>query len=202
MLVNVSSALGAVPQPYTAAYSMSKSAVTALSASIRSELRLEKLKHVHVVTVMPAVIDTPIFVEAANYTGRRVLPPPPVNAPQRVAREIVTSVRKPRAEVPVGTGARALLAQHRASPESAQKSMATYVDQLHLSKTETAPATSGNLYESAPLEIATTEGGWGGRPRQAGRRMLGGVLLVGALAVPAIVRSNGRRAMSKFRRSR
>ncbi|KRF31501.1 SDR family oxidoreductase [Yonghaparkia sp. Soil809] len=200
VLVNVSSVLGSVPQPYTAAYSMSKTAVTALSASIRSELRLDKLKHIHVVTVMPAVIDTPIFAQAANYTGRRVLAPPPVNAPQRVAREIVKSTRKPRAEVPVGSGGRALLAQHRASPESAEKSMATYVDQLHLSKTETAPATSGNLFESAPLEMATVEGGWGGRPRQAGRRMLGGALLVGALAVPAIARSRGRRARGPGRR--
>src|SRR5699024_7678578 len=42
VLINVSSAVANVPQPVTAAYSMSKAAVSALSVSLRSELWLAK----------------------------------------------------------------------------------------------------------------------------------------------------------------
>lgn len=193
VLINVSSVVGAVPQPFTAAYSMSKAAITALSASIRAELRLEKLRHVHVVTVMPATVDTPIFDEVANYSGRRVLAMSPVYAPQRVARAIVDSARKPEAEVPVGKAARAMLKQHRAAPQSAEKLMAKMVDEKHLSRHESASTTSGNLFEPAALETARVEGGWGGRRHQAGRRVMTGALLVGAaIAAPAVMRARGR----------
>jgi NAD(P)-dependent dehydrogenase (short-subunit alcohol dehydrogenase family) len=71
VLVNVSSIVAAVPQPYTHAYSMSKAAIRVLGASLRQELRLDGAKHVKVCTVMPATIDTPFFEHAANYTGRQ-----------------------------------------------------------------------------------------------------------------------------------
>ncbi len=193
VLINVSSVVGAVPQPFTAAYSMSKAAISALSASIRAELRLEKLRHVHVVPVMPATVDTPIFDEVANYSGRRVLAMSPVYAPQRVARAIVDSARQPEAEVPVGKAARAMLKQHRAAPQSAEKLMAKMVDEKHLSRHESASTTSGNLFEPAALETARVEGGWGGRRHQAGRRAMTGALLVGAaIAAPAVMRARGR----------
>lgn len=48
VLVNVASIVGEVPQPYTSAYSVSKAAVRALGVSLRSELTLDRKKHIHV----------------------------------------------------------------------------------------------------------------------------------------------------------
>ena len=85
VLINVSSAVGEVPQPLTAAYSASKAAINSLSVSIRGELMLDGLKNVHVVTVLPPTVDTPLFDLAANYTGKRVVPMPPIYPAQKVA---------------------------------------------------------------------------------------------------------------------
>ncbi|GAA1802470.1 hypothetical protein [Nesterenkonia flava] len=149
-----------------------KAGVNALSGSIRSQLFLEKLDDVHVVTVLPPTVDTPLFHEVANYTGRRVVPMPPVYSPQRVADTILMGAKKPRHEMPVGQVARQMIIQHRASPDTAEKMMAKQVDKKHLSRKEPSRANTGNLYESAPEETAEVEGGWGGRNRQpdAGRK--------------------------------
>lgn len=101
-LINISSIVGAVSQPYSHPYSMSKHAVQGLGSSLRQQLRVEGLKGVHVCTVMPATIDTPHFQQAANYTGHKVVAMPPVYTPERVAAAVVGLVRHPRREVVVG----------------------------------------------------------------------------------------------------
>lgn len=196
VLINVSSVVGEVAQPFTAAYSVSKAGINALSASIRSELLLEKLDGIHVVTVLPATVDTPLFHDVANYTGRRVVPMPPVYPPQRVANAILTAAKRPRHELPVGPVARQMLMQHRRSPAVTEKLMAKQVDTKHLSRTEPTRASSGNLYESAPYEIAAVQGGWGGRTRQAGRRVLTGAVVAGVAIAAATVASATKRGRS------
>lgn len=185
VLVNVSSVVGEVPQPYTPAYSMAKAAVRALSVSLRSELWLDGARDIHVVTVMPAAYDTPFFEQAANYSGRRALPMPPVYAPQRAARGIVNAVRRPRREVTVGAGGRLMRVQHRVAPALTETMMAVLVDRTHLSPTHSAPPTSGNLYEpSSDERLERVTGGWGGRRRTAVRKLAGtGVLVGGGLAL-------------------
>lgn len=181
VIVNVASVQGEVPTPYAAPYSMSKAAVRALGSSVRSELGLQKARHVHVVTVLPATIDTPFFSHPANYTGRRVLAMPPVYPPDSVAKVIVKATRRPKAEIAVGPIAKALVRQHRRHPEVVEGQLALQTDTLHLSRTEDAPATTGNLYEpSADPEDATVTGGWHGAGRSQAR-------VVAALGVAAVV---------------
>ena len=50
----------------------SKFAVRAFSECLRQELR--DSPGIEVATILPAAIDTPIFTQAANYSGRRVRP--------------------------------------------------------------------------------------------------------------------------------
>ena len=57
-------------EPYLSAYVASKMAIRGLGTSLRQELFLDKAKGIHLSTVMPAAIDTPFFLHAANYTGR------------------------------------------------------------------------------------------------------------------------------------
>jgi short-subunit dehydrogenase len=179
-LVNVSSTAGVVSQPYTHAYGMSKHAVRALGASLRQELLLEKAENIHVCTVLPATIDTPLFEHAANYTGRKPVAMPPVYSPERVARTIVDLVRKPRREVVVGLMGRSMVLQSRMMPGMAERMMARQVDKTHLSRKESAPAGHGNLHVPVPGEGAA-HGGWGGRSRTAMRRLAVATVMTGAV---------------------
>lgn len=181
VLLNVASIVGEVPQPYTSAYSVSKAAVRALGASLRSELLLDREKHIDVVTVLPATIDTPFFRHAANYTGREVVPMPPLYSPQRVARAIVKAVKSPRREVVVGPAGRQFAVQHRVAPGTTEAMMAVQTDRTHLSRHNAAPDSPGNLYSpSSEPRDAEVEGGWGGRRRTAQRRLALLGLAVGA----------------------
>lgn len=184
VIVNVSSIVGVVPQPYTHAYSMSKAAILALSGSLRQELMLEggRSRNIEVTSVLPATIDTPFFRHAANYTGRATVAMPPVYTPERVARAIVNQVRAPRRQVIVGPMGRNLVMQAKITPGMAERMMGMQVDKTHLSRKEPAPATDGNLYQPAP-GTGAVHGGWNGRRRTAVRRAVTAGLA--ALAVVA-----------------
>jgi short-subunit dehydrogenase len=165
VLVNVSSILGVISTPYAAAYTMSKFAMRGLSVSLREELRLAGATGVAVSTVLPAAIDTPIYAAAANHSGRRVAPPPPVYRPERVAATIVAQLRRPRREVVSGgLLGRLFVAQHAIAPRFTEFLMAEEVDRT-LRRPETpVPATSGVLHEPAHGPTPTTGGWHGARP--------------------------------------
>ena len=182
VLVNVSSVVGLVPQPYTHAYNMSKAAIRMLSGSLRQELRLEGARGVKVCTVLPATFDTPLFRHAANYTGREAVAMPPVNSPERAARTIVNLVRVPRREVAVGAMSHNLLLQSKLAPGLLERLMALQVEKLHLSRTRPAPASPGNLYAPSD-QPAKPDGDWDGRRRTVIRRATtGAAVAAGAVA--------------------
>lgn len=183
VLINVSSVVGVVSQPYTQAYGMAKFAIRALSASLRQELWLDGARGVRVCTVLPAVIDTPLFDHAANYTGREVVAMPPVYTPDRVAGTVLGVVRRPRREVVTGPG-RGLLALSKLAPGVTEKLLAWQVNRSHLSRNHPAPATSGNLYEPAAGTGSVT-GRWHGGRRTAIRRAAGATGLAAAAAMSA-----------------
>ncbi|GAA2519386.1 SDR family oxidoreductase [Streptomyces sp. NPDC058947] len=178
-LVNVSSIVGAVAQPYSHPYGMSKHAVRALGSGLRQQLRVEGVQGIDVCTVLPATIDTPHFQHAANHTGHKVVAMPPVYTPERVAKAVVELVRRPRREVVVGPAGRALVRQSRMAPALAERAMARQTDRTHLDHDEDAPATHGALHVPAPGEGAV-HGGWGGRRRTALRRAALATALAGA----------------------
>lgn len=178
-LINISSIVGAVAQPYSHPYSMSKYAVRGLGSSLRQQLLVEGVKGIHVCTVMPATIDTPHFEHAANYTGRKVLAMPPVYSPERVAKAVVDLVRHPRREVVVGPAGRVLVRQSRMAPGLAERVMARQTDRSHFAHDEEAPATHGVLHVPAPDEGAV-HGGWHGRRHTAMRRTVTVAALAGA----------------------
>jgi short-subunit dehydrogenase len=182
VLINISSVTAFAPTPYNHAYVMSKAAVRALSSTVREELLLYGARDVHVCTVMPATIDTPFFNHAANYTGRKVVPMPPVYPPERVARAIVNLVRVPRREVIVGPAGRVLLLPSKLVPGLVERFLARYVDRAHLA-CEPAPGHDGNLFHPRP-DTDAVDGGWQGRRRTAVRRAatVAAIIAAGALA--------------------
>lgn len=157
-LVNVASVAADLPQPYTSAYVMSKHAVRALGMCLRQELALDDAPNIHVCTVLPASIDTPLFQQAANHTGRNVQPLPPVYPAEQVAAAIVKLATRPRREVTVGTAGRLAQIQMTLMPGLTERIAATLVERQHLGHWPAEP-TAGNLFAPAPGS-GRVSGGW------------------------------------------
>jgi short-subunit dehydrogenase len=181
VLINVSSVVGEIPQPYTSAYGMSKAAVRSLGVSLRSELLLQKGKGIKVSTIMPAATDTPFFRHAANYTGRPVLAMPPVYSADKVARTIVNAAAVPRREVAVGAASKSMVRQHRKTPKAVEIQLAMQTEKGHLGRERGVDPTQGTLYspDTDPAD-AEISGGWHGKERLGRRRVVGGVALAAA----------------------
>ncbi len=100
LLVVVGSVIGDIAVPKMSAYVVSKWALRALTRELQLENR--DLPDVHITLVAPGSVDTPIYLQAANYAGHVGRPPPPVISPERVADKVVQSLDRPRRRVDVG----------------------------------------------------------------------------------------------------
>ncbi len=87
-LVNIASASAFVGLPYGSTYAASKWAVVGFSESIRLELDVRKIKHVHVTTVCPSYISTGMFdgVKTPMFT--------PMLTPGKVVNSIIKGMQK------------------------------------------------------------------------------------------------------------
>lgn len=160
-LINISSVVGVTGQPYTSAYTISKYAIRGLSDSLRMELSLDNAKDIHVCTVLPGSIDTPIFQHAANYTGRQTKAMSPVYPAKKVAEAIVGLVDKPQREIVVGEAVYLMLLEKTVAPDLYEPMMAKQVEQDHFQDHKPASLTDGNVFE--PMHDYTgISGNWRG----------------------------------------
>ncbi|GAA4450106.1 SDR family NAD(P)-dependent oxidoreductase [Phytohabitans houttuyneae] len=167
VIVNVSSVLGEVTVPYLSGYTTAKHGVRALSGAVRQELQLAGDREISVCVLLPASIGTPLYRNAANHTGVRVGPLPPVYAPEVVARRIVRLLEHPRREAHAG-GVGALLArQWRLAPGLHERVMAVYADRTTF-RGEPAAPTSGTVFAPAD-DPSAVDGGWHHRRWTAAR---------------------------------
>jgi NADP-dependent 3-hydroxy acid dehydrogenase YdfG len=192
-LINIASLDARAPQPHASAYIASKHAVRALGMSLRQELLLEGQKDIHVVTILPATIDTPIFQHAANYTNRKVVAPPPVYPADEVVDAIFAGIRDPRPEIYAGRAGRGANLFMKLMPGATERVAAELV---HVQEVEgtVVPSTSGNLFEPSG-DDGRVSGGWRSDRGSAWPRRLA---LTGATiaTIPVI-----RRAVSRLQRS-
>jgi hypothetical protein len=171
-----------VGQPFTSAYVATKWAIRGLSECLRQELSLDAVKDIHVCTVMPASIDTPLFQHAANYTGRGVKPMNPVYDAEQVAQAIVRVAEHPRREVMVGNAGRMLALLHTLAPAWAERMLARRVEKDHF-QDRLVPRSAGNLFEPMS-EWTGVSGGW---TAQEGTARRGFTLPAGLVAIaPAL----------------
>ena len=163
VLINVASIWGSVTSPYVSAYVVSKFGVRTFSESLQEALRLERqTRDIHVCTILPQCVDTPIFQHAATYTDRRPKAVPPVIGPNRVVRAILRSVEHPRRQRSVGAFARFLELGHTVVPGIYSRLVPTVMNLVAFSRHRASP-NPGNLFE--PMrEWNRVEGGWRSTP--------------------------------------
>jgi short-subunit dehydrogenase len=154
VLIDVSSVVGAIPQPYTLPYTVSKFAIKGFSEALRLELQDTGIE---VCTVLPASIDTPLFQYGANYYGKKVKALNPVYPAKDVAEAIVNLAHNPKREITVGTSAVILESQHKLAPGTTEKIFSKQVEKDHFQDEPQEP-TEGNLF--TPIPGGQVSGGW------------------------------------------
>jgi NAD(P)-dependent dehydrogenase (short-subunit alcohol dehydrogenase family) len=175
VLVNLSSVWGRVTSPYVVPYVVSKHGIRAFSECLRQGLiATEGSERIHVCTVLPESVDTPIFQHAANYTRREAKPVSPVIDTDRTARAIVRSIRRPRGERSVGQVGHAVAIATGILPGPVFERIAPKLfEKTALDGTRTEPD-PGNVFAPEP-ELNRVRGGWrppnGARVRRAAGRL-------------------------------
>jgi NADP-dependent 3-hydroxy acid dehydrogenase YdfG len=166
VLIVVSSLLGVFPNPLAPYYSMTKFAIRGLALNLRQAVAGQR--GVQVCLVMPGPVDTPLFQQAANHTGRRLRAIPPTYAPERLAATIVACARRPRRQATTGVVSRLALGAHRVWPGGIEWLVARWSANW-LTQPVATPDTSGSLFDPQPEGRVD-----GGHRRGRLRRRLGG----------------------------
>ncbi len=156
ILVNVSSIVGKTSQPYTIPYTISKAAINSLSECLRMELM--DAPDIHICTVLPPSIDTPLFQHGANYSGLGIKPMDPVYSADKVVKALIRLADSPRREVFIGGMAKISAAARKIAPSMMEKLIAEKVRQDHF-QDWTTPQGKGNLFEP-DKEWTSISGGW------------------------------------------
>jgi NAD(P)-dependent dehydrogenase (short-subunit alcohol dehydrogenase family) len=155
-LVVVNSLLGNIATPLLGSYVSAKWGQLGLIRVLQQEVRDEP--GVSISAVQPGGVDTPIYVQAASWTGSTGRPPPPVYSPYRVARVIVSTLDRPRRVVQAGVFNSVITAGFRLVPGLFDVLVGPLLQRLAIANDD-VPPTEGNVFESKPAGNAT-EGRW------------------------------------------
>jgi short-subunit dehydrogenase len=184
VLINVSSIVAIMGQPFTGAYVATKAAEKALSESLSQELANEG--NIHVCAVMPAVIDTPLFQHGANYMGKEAIPPKPIHPPELVAEAIVNISETPKKEVLVGSPGKLMYVARNIAPAKLfDKMVRKNIEKNHF-RDNLVESTPGNLYDHTLDQVS---GGWREQlyDEESEKKINYGMMLAGAcLALLAV----------------
>lgn len=147
-LINVGSVLSDRAVPLQGHYSAAKHAVKGFTEALRMELEAEQAP-IAVTLVKPSSIATPYPQHARNYMEAAPTLPPPVYAPEVVARSILQCAQRPTRDVTVGAGGWGLARTGTLMPRLMDWYMKTAVfDQQKKEHAETDGAS--NLYAPVP----------------------------------------------------
>jgi hypothetical protein len=182
----MSSMWAKIGSPYVSSYVTSKFGVLGFSECLRQALHDEK--DIHVCTILPVSVDTPIFRHAGNYTDRGAKPIPSVLDPDRVVKQILRNAERPRAETTVGPTGYLLRLAHAATP-GLYDVLVPYVFRWGAFTFESAGRGPGNVFEPMP-EWNQVTGGWrdGGKAIVRRGALVGGAALAPLLAYWAMRR--------------
>lgn len=106
-IINVGSALSDRAIPLQGMYSASKHAVRGFTEALRMEIE-EAQMPISLTLVKPGAIDTPYIQHAKNYLAEEPKNPPPVYAPEVVARVILHAATRPVRDIFAGGAGKAI----------------------------------------------------------------------------------------------
>lgn len=212
-LINIGSVLGDRSIPLQGAYCASKHAVKGFTDALRMELE-EAGAPISVTLIKPSTIDTPYRQHAKNFLRVEPLNPPPVYAPEIVARTILHCAQHPMRDVTVGGSGRLLSAVEHIAPSVLDKLMERVLFDMQQTDTPASAALSDNLHQAS--SNLNERGGYPGQvmehsvytsavlhPIAAAALALGlGVLAATTLLPLRYASSNGRRRRDEQQRLR
>jgi NAD(P)-dependent dehydrogenase (short-subunit alcohol dehydrogenase family) len=155
-LAVVNSLLGNIATPLMGSYVAAKWGQLGLIRTLQQEIRDEP--GISISAVQPGGVDTPIYFQAASWTGSTGRPPPPVYSPQRVARAVVSTLDRPRRVVQAGLFNPLITAGFRLLPGVYDLLVGPLLQRMAVANDE-VPPTEGNVFASKP-EVNATEGRW------------------------------------------
>ena len=164
-LVIVSSLLAEIAAPEMSAYVTAKWGQAGLIRTLQIETRNER--DIKICAVSPGGVNTPIYSQAANVTGRAPRPPIPVDPPEKVARAVVGCVDRPKMRVSVGLANPVIVFGFRFLPKVYDALVTPLLHVASLSRPGSTTAGTGNVL--APMAGGESEHGpWSSKwnPRQ------------------------------------
>src|SRR5215218_5115482 len=155
-LVVVNSLLGSVATPLMGSYIAAKWGQLGLVRVLQQETR--DAPGVKVSILQPGGVDTPIYAQAASWTGSTGRPPPPVYSAERLGRRVVALLDRPRRQVQAGIFNPLITAGFRLLPGVYDFLVGPMIQLLAIAGDD-VPPTEGNVFGSRP-EGNATEGRW------------------------------------------
>jgi short-subunit dehydrogenase len=148
-IINLGSELSDHSIPLQGIYAASKHAVKAFTDSLRVELEKDKAP-IAVTLIKPAAVDTMYVAHAKNYMDKEPSLPPPVYAPELVAKTILYAAQHPKRDVFVGGAAKALSAGSFALPAVLDRYMRATMFKQQQSDATSAPNRGDALHGPNP----------------------------------------------------
>ena len=184
VIINNISIGGFLPVPYGAGYSASKFAMRGFSEALKGELT--EWRDIHICDLFPAFLDTPGISHAANYTGVKLVPAPPVYDPFRVAQAMVNVALKPKSTTYVGSVSYLFKFGHAVFPELTATITGMVMRRYFKNAAKEGP-TDGNLFTTVEYGMST-HGGFGlpGKPGAHQKYLIGALAAGFAIAFACI----------------
>lgn len=202
-LINVGSIASDRAIPLQGMYSASKQAIQGFTDTLRMDVEQEGAP-VSITLIKPAAVGTPLARHARNYLEREAQLPPPLYAPEEVAKAILHAASHPRRDVFVGGTAKAMSALAARAPRLMDIIGERVLAPLQLGDRPVTPR-DDNLHRS--VADASVRGDQGSRLHsslytRASLRpgVVVAVLGAGAGAVAGLVLSRGRGRRPRRRR--
>ena len=155
-LVVLNSVVGSIAAPEIGAYVAAKWGQAGLLRVLQLELLGEP--DIHVCSISPGGVNTPIYRQAANITGRSAKPPIPVEQPEKVAEAVLRCLDRPRNRVSIGLTNHVMRFGFQAVPWLYDRMVGPLMHLLSLTGEPTGPST-GNVLAPVP-EGEAVHGPW------------------------------------------
>jgi short-subunit dehydrogenase len=183
-VINLGSEVSDRAVPLQGTYSASKHAVKAFTDALRMELEREHVP-ISLTLIKPAAIDTLFPVHAKNLMDKEPALPPPVYAPELVARAILHAASHPVRDQFIGGAAKIISLGAQAMPRLMDRYMRTSMFTQQQGRRDSAAGRHDALHAADPAQELKQRGN--GVPRVVERSPYTALSMKKGVAVPALV---------------